>query len=159
MADVMTKIKTMIGAFVAAVALVGLGAPAAEAAPPEPFTITESLNFETGTYTFTASDPLCPSGTFEDEFVGGGGHPDTTGKLSLLIRTVYTCADGSGTFNAQKHIFLTLNEDGSTTNSGAITFNGGTGDYTRLSGHGIDLGSADAEGIAVGNISGVLKLR
>ena len=155
----MIRIKSLIGTLVTAVALLGLSAPAAEAARPEPFTIIESIDFVAETFEFTASDPLCPSGTFEDEITSFGGNPDTTGKQNLLIRTVYTCDDGSGTFNAQKHVFPTLNEDGSSTNSGAITFNGGTGDYTRLSGHGTDSGTGDAEGIAVGNISGVLKLR
>jgi hypothetical protein len=75
---------------------------------------------------------LCPSGTIEDEVAGDrvAGHPDTTGKSNLLIRTVYACDDGSGTVFAQKHVFITLNEDGSATNTGPITFNGGTGDYT-----------------------------
>jgi hypothetical protein len=88
-----------------------------------------------------------------------GGHPDTTGKFNLRISTVYTCADGSGTFYAQKHVFLTLNDDGSSTNTGPITFHGGTGDYTTLSGHGVDVGTASADGLGVGKISGVLKLR
>jgi hypothetical protein len=103
---------------------------------------------------------LCASGTFEDEVVGDrfAGHPDTTGKFNLLIRTVFTCDDGSGTFFAQKHVFITQNEDGSSTNTGPITLHRGTGDYTRLSGHGVDNGTASAEGIGVGTISGVLTL-
>ena len=43
-ADISTKkVKTPIGTCVAAGALVGLGAPTAAAAPPEPFTITETV--------------------------------------------------------------------------------------------------------------------
>src|SRR5215203_209983 len=105
----MTKIKTLIGTCVAAAALIGLAAQPAAAAPPEPFTITESVDFsEGGVDTFTATGALCPSGTFEDTVEAGGGHPDTTGRFNLLIRTVYTCDDGSGSFYAQKHVFLTF---------------------------------------------------
>ena len=145
----MTKVKKLIGTCAAAGALIGLGAPAAAAAPPEPFTITETVDFsEGGVDTFTTSGgALCESGTFVDEVVAGGGHPDTTGKVNLLIRTVYTCDDGSGTFNAQKHVFLTFGEDGDdpSTNSGPITLTGGTGDYTRLTGHGVDVGTASGD--------------
>jgi hypothetical protein len=154
----MTKIKTLIGTCVAAGALVGLGAPPAAAAPPEPFTITETIDFDTGEATFTATGALCPSGTFEDQVETFAGHPETTGKFNLLISTVYTCADGSGSFYAQKHVFITLIDDDTSTNSGPITFHGGTGDYTNLSGHGVDIGTAQA-GQGVGEISGVLKLR
>jgi hypothetical protein len=153
----MTKIKTLIGTCVAAGALVGLGAPMAAAAPPEPFTITEKINFDTGESTFTATGALCPSGTFEDTVEAGAGHPDTTGKFNLLIRTVYTCNDGSGTFYAQKHVLVTITGEDSSTNSGPITFHGGTGDYTTLSGHGVDVGRASG-GQGVGEISGVLTL-
>ena len=156
----MTKVKTLIGTCVAAGALVGLGAPTAAAAPPEPFTITENINFNTGETSFTATGgTLCPSGTFEDQVETFGGHPDTTGKFNLRISTVFTCEDGSGTFNAQKHVFITLNDDGSSTNTGPITLRGGTGDYTTLRGHGVDVGTATADGMGVGNISGVVKLR
>ena len=157
----MTKIRTLIGTCVATGALVALGAPAAAAAPPEPFTITETIDFNNPDEapTFEATGALCSSGSFEDQVAAGGGHPDTTGKFNLLIRTVYTCDDGSGSFFAQKHVFVTLNEDGSSTNTGPITLHGGTGDYATLSGHGVDSGTATADGLGIGNISGVLKLR
>ncbi|HEX6760455.1 MAG TPA: hypothetical protein VF086_18915 [Propionibacteriaceae bacterium] len=158
----MIKINKVAGTLIAAGALLTLTAPAAHAAPPEPFTITERIDFTSQEPpTFRATGTLCASGTFEDEVVGDRlrGHPDTTGKFNLLIRTVYTCDDGSGTFNAQKHVFITLNEDESSANTGPITLHGGTGDYTGLSGHGVDEGTATAEGIGTGNISGVLSLR
>jgi hypothetical protein len=156
----MAKIKTLIGTFVAAGALIGLGAPMAAAAPPEPFTITETVDFsEGGVDTFTATgDALCPSGTFEDEVEAFGGNPETTGKFNLLIRTVYTCDDGSGTFFAQKHVFIEIVDEDTETNSGPITFHGGTGAYTTLRGHGVDIGRAE-QGVGVGEISGVLALR
>ena len=157
----MTKIKKFAGAFVAAGALLAFTAPAAHAAAPEPFTITEQLDFVNEVFTFTSDGPLCPSGTFTDEVktVGGGNVPEPIPKANILIETVYTCGDGSGTFFAQKHVFLTINADGSQTNTGPIAFKGGTGDYTALSGHGVDTGSVTAEQIGVATISGVLKLK
>jgi hypothetical protein len=157
----MMKINKLAATCIAAGALLASTAPAAHAAPPEPFTITENIDFNVEEPpTFTATGALCASGTFEDVVVGDRlrGHPDTTGKFNLLIRTVFTCDDGSGTFNAQKHVFITLNEDGSSTNTGPITLRGGTGDYTGLSGHGVDNGATTAGGIGVGEISGVLSL-
>ena len=153
----MTKIKKFAGTFVAAGALLVVAAPAAVAAPPVPFTITESIDNNAGAFSFTASSPLCPSGTFEDELLAaGGGEP--TNKGNFLVRTVYTCDNNGDTFFAQKHAFAKFNADGSTTNTGPITLQGGTGAFTGLSGHGVDNGTANAAGIAVGEISGVLKL-
>ncbi|HWI00608.1 MAG TPA: hypothetical protein VNT27_09760 [Propionibacteriaceae bacterium] len=157
----MTKIKKLAGTFVAAGALLTFTAPAAHAAPPEPFTITENIDFDAEIFEFTTTGgALCPSGTFEDVFIAQGGNDTSvshTSKVNLQFRTVYTCDDGSGTFFARKHVFLTFSEDESSDNSGPISFHGGTGDYTTLSGHGVDVGHAEA-GIGVGEISGVLKL-
>ena len=55
-------------------------------------------------------------------------------------------------------VFIVLNENESIDNSGPISFHGGTGDYINLSGHGVNIGHAEA-GTGVGEISGVLKLR
>jgi hypothetical protein len=155
----MIKINKLAATCIAAGALLAVTAPAAHAAPPEPFTITENIDFNSEQPpTFTATGALCDSGTFEDEVIAVGGGRGPNSKVNFQIRTVYTCDDGSGTFFAQKHVFLTANEDGSSTNTGPITFNGGTGDYTGLSGHGVDEGTATADGLGVGNISGVLSL-
>jgi hypothetical protein len=153
-------IKKLAGTLLTAGALLVIAAPAAEAAPSEPFTITETIDFNSQEPpTFTATGALCPSGTFVDElFAVGGGRSDNS-KVNFQLRTVYTCADGSGTFFAQKHVFVTENEDGSSTNTGPITLHGGTNAYTQLSGHGVDEGTATAEGIGTGKISGELKLR
>jgi hypothetical protein len=156
----MTKIKKFAGTFVAAGALLAFTAPAAHAAAPEPFIINEDLDFVNEVFTFTTppDGPLCPSGTFADEVKAVGGvNVPTLPKANILIETVYTCDDGSGTFFAQKHVFLIINEDGSQTNTGPISFKGGTGDYAGLSGHGVDTGSVTAEQIGVATISGVLK--
>jgi hypothetical protein len=147
-------IKKLAGALVAAGVLLTFGAPPAQAAPPEPFTITETIDFEAGSFTFEATGALCPSGTFEDEVqaVGVGNAPIP--KLNFQIRTVYMCDNGD-TFFAKKHVFI--HEDGSST--GPITLHGGTGPFTELSGHGVNNGTPTGEGTAVGDISGVLKLR
>jgi hypothetical protein len=155
----MIKISKLAATCIAAGALVASTAPAAHAAPPEPFSITESIDFNSeDPPTFEATSPLCTSGTFEDEVIAVGGGRGPNSKVNFQIRTVYTCDDGSGTFDAQKHVFVTLNEDESATNTGPITLHGGTGDYTRLNGHGVDNGTASAEGEGVGIITGVLSL-
>ena len=73
----------------------------------------------------------------------------------ILIKTVCTCDDGTCTFNALKHVFITFADDGTSTNSGHISLQGGTGDYAGLAGNGVDEGEA-AGGTGVGRISGVL---
>jgi hypothetical protein len=142
---------TLVVAAVLLFALAG-GAASAQAAEQVPFTITEQINFDTGDFTFTATGPLCPSGTFEDTVAtvadGQSGQP----KLNLVITTVYTCDDGSGTFDMLKHVFLTFNPDGST-NTGPVQILGGTGAYADLTGHGVDNGTTIGP-IGVGQITG-----
>lgn len=136
--------------------LVPLGAAAsAQAAAPVPFTITEQVNFATGFNTFTATGPLCPSGTFIDDVRVFAGHPESTDMLNLLIRTVYTCDDGSGSFFALKHVFITFVDEDSITNTGPIQLLGGTGAYTQLVGHGVDNGASTGD-TGVGQISGFI---
>jgi hypothetical protein len=150
----------LAGTLIAAGALLTLTAAAAQADPPEPLTITESIDFTSEEPpTFEATGALCPAGTFEDDVIATGGGMGPNSKVNFQIRTVYTCGDGSGTFFTQKHVFVTANEDGSSTNTGRITLHGGTGDYTGLSGHGLDNGTATPGGFGFGNISGVLSLR
>jgi hypothetical protein len=151
-------IKKLACAFVAAGALLTFGAPTAQAAPPEPFTITENLNFNTEEFTFTSTFALCPLGTFEDEVVTVGAGNAPIPKANFQIRTVYTCEQTGDTFFAQKHVFAAFNEDESSTSTGPITLKGGTGVFTGLSGHGVNNGRARADGTAVGDISGVAKL-
>jgi len=142
----------LAAAAVALFALVGAVAPA-KAATQVPFTITEQINFATGVSTFTTTGPLCPSGTFKDTVAtvadGQSGQP----KLNLIITTVYTCDDGSGTFDMLKHVFLTFNPDGSSTNTGPVQILGGTGAYVGLIGHGVDNGTASGD-TGVGQITG-----
>jgi hypothetical protein len=149
-------IKKLAGTLVAAGVLFTFGAPGAQAAPPEPFTISENVNFNTGEVSFTATGALCPSGTFVNTRETFGGS-ESASRFNVLIRVTYICDNGD-TFFAQKHVHTVINEDGSDMNTGPITLKGGTGPFTRLSGHGVDIGSS-AAGIGVREITGVLKLR
>lgn len=150
-------IKKLACTFVASSALLTFGAPAAQAAPPEPFTITQNIDFNTGEVSFTATGALCPSGTFENTREIFAGNPESASRINIQIRTVFICDNGD-TFFAHKHVHTLINEDGSDTTSGPVILQGGTGAFTRLSGHGMDNGST-ADGIGVREISGVLKLR
>ena len=152
--------RRLIRLTVLALAMVApLGAAtSATAAAPVPFTITEHVNFATGINTFTATAPLCPSGTFVDDVRVFAGHPDSTGMTNLLIRTVYTCDDGSGSFFALKHVFITFVDENSFTNTGPTQLLGGTGAYAQLVGHGIDNGAAAGD-TGAGQISGFITQR
>jgi hypothetical protein len=124
-----------------------------------PFSITEQVNFATTDATFTATGPLCPSGTFADDVKVVAPKPGSpgfgsSGGFNLLIRTVYTCGDGSGTFNAIKHVFITFTDDGFT-NTGPIQLLGGTGAFTDLTGHGVDNGVTSGD-TGVGHIAGFI---
>lgn len=140
-------------------ATIGLGATAAAASPPTPFTITEHFDASVeGDPTFTATGGLCASGTLSDDVRVFASSP-VKPMAELLIRTVFTCADGSGEFYAQKHVFIEFGETG-LTNTGPVSLMGGTGRYEHLSGHGVDTGSQDFEtGLGEGVIEGVLSLR
>jgi hypothetical protein len=154
----MTKHRT-ISVAAATVAAFALGVPIASADAPTPFTITEYFDASVeGDPTFTATGGLCPSGTLSDDVRVFASSP-VTPNAELLIRTRYTCDDGSGEFYAQKHVFIAFAEDG-LTNTGPVSLMGGTGAYTKLSGHGIDTGWQDFEsGLGEGHIAGVLSVR
>lgn len=142
--------------------VVGLGSSPALAEPGNqqivPFTIHESQDFNVpGSPRFTSSDPLCPSGTFTDDFAHTAAWKGAASKLFLLQGTsVYTCDNGSGTILASKQVFVSFNDDGSLTATGPFKITGGTGAYAALSGSGRNTGSASAAGIAEATISGIL---
>jgi hypothetical protein len=154
------KLRTIVS-IALALGLLGAGtAPALAAATPTaksvalaPFTISEHVDFGSGDSTFTATGPLCPKGTFVDDTRVFAGHPDTSGHIKLLNRSVYTCDDGSGTFNTIRQIFITLGPDDSFTSTGPIQLLGGTGAFTGLTGHGVDNATGNATGVH-GEISG-----
>jgi hypothetical protein len=112
------------------------------AAAPEATTIVTTIVFPSSpsdpppSGTFTATGPICPAGTFVDEFIAGGGSP-RFGTYALVVRKHLTCDDGSGTFTIQFHPqgnpgnLLTFDESGPWS-----MFGRGTGAYTTLTGHG-----------------------
>src|SRR5215213_4092074 len=123
---------------VALAALMLAAAPAAYAQEP---TITTDITFpEEGEPfgTFTATEPLCPSGTFVDEFVGGGGAfmSDKFFYGASTVRKMFTCADGSGTFTILFHPQFTPATAGGCDQAGPFAVIGGTGDYAQLRGQG-----------------------
>ena len=108
-------------------------APSAQAQAP---TIVTDITFpEEGEPfgTFTASEPLCPSGTFVDEFVGGGGG---VSYGAGTVRKMFTCADGSGTFTILFHPQSTPATPPGCLNAGPFAVVGGTGAYAHLRGTG-----------------------
>jgi len=110
------------------------------AAPPQPVTITTSIVFDPlpARGTFAATGPICSSGTFVDEFIGGGGNPfSVTGAVT--VRKHFTCGDGTGTFTIQLHPQINPGNPVEFDESGpwAVKGNGGTGAYTNLSGYGV----------------------
>ena len=114
------------------------GAPSAHAQAP---TLVTNITFpEEGEPfgTFTASDPLCPSCTFVDQFVGGGG-AFNSGQVvynASTVRKTFTCADGSGTFTIQFHPQFTPATPTLCFQAGPFAVVGGTGEYARLRGQG-----------------------
>jgi hypothetical protein len=87
--------------------------------------------------TFTASEPLCPSGTFVDEFVGGGG-AFRSGVFyhGQTVRKMLTCADGSGTFTILFHPNFSPATPSGCEEAGPFAVVGGTDAYAGLRGHG-----------------------
>lgn len=145
------KSSIIIAAFVALMPVVGT--EPSFAATQVPFTITETnIQFVEGSDSgdFTATGPLCPTGRFLDTYRALAGSNGQRGVVTVLTETVYTCADGSGTFNMQKHIRLVADPAG-VDNTGPVSFQGGTGAYAGLTGHGVDTGAN-----GVGHISGTV---
>jgi hypothetical protein len=139
------------------VALAALMLGAAPAAYAQETTITTHITFpEEGEPfgTFTATEPLCPSGTFVDEFVGGGGRDVS----AFTIRKVLTCDDGSGTFTIQFHPQLNPTTPESCRQAGPFAVIGGTGDYTTLSGHGDFCVFPTGENTGIETFTGVFRL-
>jgi hypothetical protein len=154
-----------LAAAAGAVALLApLGAAAsAQAAASVPFTINEQITLgpdgQPVLQTFTATGPLCPKGTYVDtpQATQPAQGPDHSGQFTLILRSVYTCDDGSGTFNALKELIGTMSGPDTVTATGPIQLLGGTGAFTGLRGHGVDNGSIDfAAGTGTGTNTGVI---
>jgi hypothetical protein len=145
----------------AGVSLLGvLGlATTAHAAAPVPFTLTDTVDQTPVRHFTTTGGVLCASGTFTDDvLVGAFAQSDRarSGGGNVLIRSHYTCDDGSGTFDSLKHIQLTFTETGFT-GVGPVQILGGTGAYEGIVGHGVGVGATDAEtGLGGGTTTGFI---
>jgi hypothetical protein len=146
---------TLLAGVLATLVLAG---PAAAAAPV-PFTMADEVDFVAGMFTFTATGELCASGTFVDDVkVVAVAQSDQarSGQGNVLIRSTYTCDDGSGTFEMLKHLRLTFTASGFTT-AGPIEILGGTGDYAGITGHGFTTGEV-VGATGGGTTTGVVQL-
>jgi hypothetical protein len=125
--------------FVFALVVCVAAAVAAPAYSQEPTIVTNITFPEEGEPfgTFTASEPLCPSGTFVDEFVGGGG-AFNSGVFyhGQTVRKTFTCDDGSGTFTILFHPNFSPATPSGCEEAGPFAVVGGTGAYAGLRGHG-----------------------
>src|SRR5690349_15314867 len=85
-----------------ALAWMGLGTPAANVPPP---TTISSVSPGKSSGTFAAAAPLCPSGTWVDDSVVGGGafHSGVVNYNALTVRETLSCANGSGTVTILFH--------------------------------------------------------
>lgn len=91
---------------------------------------------------FTATGPLCPSGTFVDDYRHESA-PGAKYKMTITGTAVYTCDDGSGTFTAKKNTHIQFLPDYTATAVSPFQTIGGTGDYEGLRGSGTNVGLAD----------------
>jgi hypothetical protein len=105
---------------------------AAGATPSTPMSITVLVDFSgpVPQGTFTASAPLCSSGTFVTEPIGGGGGPLA---FAFVGRQHFTCADDSGAFTIEFH---PQNLPPEFVTGGPWSGLGGTGAYAGFRGHG-----------------------
>jgi hypothetical protein len=138
------RISTIAGS-VACIAL----AIAAPASAQDPSIVTD-ITFGPGEPfgTFIAEEPLCPSGTFVDEQIGGGGafrSGDVFYHAFTVLKT-FTCADGSGTFTILFHPQFTPATPAGCEEAGPFSVVGGTDAYTQLRGHGDFCVFPDGEG-------------
>jgi hypothetical protein len=86
--------------------------------------------------TFTATPPLCQSGTFVDEVKALGGAFTGVANTTLFTGTIvkhFVCDDGTGTFQIQFHLHL---QPDAAQSSGPWAIVGGTGKYSTLHGSG-----------------------
>ena len=127
-------IKKLAGTLVAAGVLLTFGAPAAQAAPPEPFTISENVNFNDRRSQFYCHRRSVSVGHIREHARDLRRIRERSSlEFNVLIRVIYICDNGD-TFFAQKHVHTVINEDGSDTNTGPITLKGGTGPFTGSAG-------------------------
>jgi len=135
--------------------LLSLAPPAAAGATPSaPVTLSDHIVFgPVNQGTFTATAPLCPSGTLtgEAKAVGGAFVGGDTTRFTATTVDHFTCADGSGTFTIQFH----PQGDVAALRGGPTPWVvlGGTGAYSAMHGAGdffYALTSSPAQGLVEG---------
>ena len=133
----------------------------AQAAAPVPFTLTDTVDQTPVRHFTTTGGALCAAGTFTDDvLVQAFAHSDRSrsGGGNVLIRSHYICADGSGTFDALKHLQLTFTDTGFT-DRGPMQILDGTGAYAGIMGHGVGIGATDLEtGLGGGTTTGFVRV-
>lgn len=131
----------------------------ASAAAPVSFTMADEVAGSADS-TFTATGPLCASGTFVDDVAAlaiARSAQARSGRAFVLIRSVYTCGDGSGTFVMLKHLTLTFTDTGFT-DTGPVEILGGAGAYAGITGHGFTSGATDElSGLGGGTTIGAVQ--
>jgi hypothetical protein len=154
---VASAVRALPVAGVAALAVAG----SAQGAAPVAFTLTDTVDQTPVRHFTTTGGALCASGTFTDDvLVQAFPHSDNSrsGGGNVLIRSHYTCDDGSGTFDALKHIQLTFTDTGFT-GVGPMQILGGTGAYAGIVGHGDSVGATDLEtGMGGGTTTGFARV-
>ena len=148
----MNRIPLVAGAAAAAAAFVLTGAPAANAAAPTTFTITQTIDTNTPEEdppltTFTSSIPGCEAGTFYDDVQVFAGNVDRPGQRNFLITTDYVC-DSGDVITALKQVHLGLDSP--------LQLTGGTGRFAGIHGKGTDHVVSDVDGVITTVISGLL---
>jgi hypothetical protein len=142
---------------VAAVGSIGV----ATSTSPAPFTVADEVTGSAAP-TFTSTGPLCASGTFVDDvsvLAIARSAQARSGRGFVLVRSVYTCGDGSGTFVMLKHLTLTFTDTGFT-DTGPVEILGGMDAYAGATGHGFTRGGMDApSGLGGGTTTGAVQLR
>jgi hypothetical protein len=130
----------------AAVGLLVLPSPTPAATKPTPVTITGIIIFPASgpaTGTFTATGPICSSGTIL-ELAGIFAGFQSNRAAQILVRHQFTCADGSGSFVLQLTVRL---EFQNFTTDFTWSVQSGTGDYAKLHGTGSGTGAPIPGGI------------
>ena len=142
-------------ALVTLMPVIGLSAPA-QAGADRRFAIVEDIDFDAGRFAFTAIPPLCPAGTFTDDatFIDS-----TDTYIRFDITSVYSCSDGSGSFNARKRIKITFVGETTSFATGTVRLKGGSGKYRNLRGVGTNSGTTiggNAQAATTGKLNGRL---
>jgi hypothetical protein len=143
---------TLVAGAAAAAAFMLTGAPAANAAAPTTFTITQTIDTNTPgddppLTTFTSSIPGCETGTFYDDVQVAAGNVDRPGQRNFIITTDYVC-DSGDVINSLKQVHLGRD--------GQLQLTGGTGRFAGIHGTGTDRVVSDVDGVITTVISGLL---